>query len=78
MHPIDHYTTIRRGQEELLRQAERERMLRIARINKLVNRKAHLEFASWLGTHLVRWGQKLEHFGTPGGRHQMPSTSPHH
>ncbi len=34
MHPIDHYETLRRGHEELLRRAEYERMARKARVEQ--------------------------------------------
>ena len=66
MHPIDHYYTIRRGQEELLRQAEHERMIRAARRKQWPQQGLHQKFANWLGTHMVNWGQKLEQFGAPG------------
>jgi hypothetical protein len=37
MHSIDHYDTLRRGREELLRQAERERMARAALLKRKMN-----------------------------------------
>jgi hypothetical protein len=63
MHPIDHYETIRRGHEELLRRAEYERMARKAKIEQGMNRNIH-RVANWLGMHLVSWGAELEKFGT--------------
>jgi hypothetical protein len=78
MYPYDHYNTIRRGQEELLRQAEHERMLRAVRMKKLAHRKVHLEFAQWLAKHLVSWGQRLGRLGTLGEPRHPASTSPHH
>jgi hypothetical protein len=63
MHPIDHYETIRRGHEELLRRAEYERMARKAKIEQGMNRNIH-KAANWLGMSLVSWGEKLEQFGT--------------
>jgi hypothetical protein len=78
MYPYNHYNAIRQRQEELLRQAEQERMLRTVRMEKLANRKVHLEFVNWLGKHLVRWGQRPERLGTPGELRHSPSTSPHH
>ena len=87
MHPIDHYPTLRRGHEELLRRAEYERMARKARIRKSMNWKFHRKIAGWLGIHLVRWGEKLEKFRTFAGRQPTPTrvrvspplkTSPHH
>jgi hypothetical protein len=64
MHSIDHYDTLRRGREELLRQAEQERMARAALLKRKTNWTVHREVANWLGIHLVRWGKKLERFGT--------------
>jgi hypothetical protein len=37
MHPIDHYETLRRGREELLLRAERERMARAALLKRKTN-----------------------------------------
>ena len=64
MHPIDYYETIKRGREELLQRAEYARMVRAARLKRGTNQKFHREVANWLGVHMVRWGQKLEQFGT--------------
>jgi hypothetical protein len=63
MHSIDHYDTLRRGREELLRQAEQERMARAALLKRKTNWIVR-KVANWLGIHLVRWGKKLERFGT--------------
>jgi hypothetical protein len=63
MHSIDHYDTLRRGREELLRQAEQERMARAALLKRKTNWTVR-KVANWLGIHLVRWGKKLERFGT--------------
>jgi len=76
MHPIDHYATIRRGQEELLRRADYERMVRKAiRNNRRTNQKTYQRFVNWLGCHMVNWGQKLEQFGT--SRKLQPTASLH-
>jgi hypothetical protein len=63
MHPIDHYETIRRGHEELLRRAEYERLARKAMIEQRMNRNIH-KAVNWLGMRLVSWGEKLERFGS--------------
>ena len=63
MHSIDHYDTLRRGREELLHQAEQERMARAALLKRKTNWTFHHKVANWLGIHLVRWGKKLERFG---------------
>ena len=88
MHPIDHYETLRRGREELLRRAEYERKARKAKIEQGMNRNM-LKAANWLGMHLVSWGQKFEQFGafakrqpaqttaTQAGVRQLSKMSPH-
>ena len=63
MHPTDHYNTIRRGREELLRRAEYERMARKAWVEQGMNRNIY-KAANWLGMRLVIWGKKLERYGT--------------
>ena len=74
MHPIDHYATLRRGHEELLKRAEYERMVRKARVKKKVNRNFR-QVTNWLGTRLVRLGEKLEQFGTFAKRQPAPTTT---
>jgi len=80
MHPIDHYDTLRRGREELLRRAEYERLVRRALFRKRMNWLMHRKAANWLGTHLVSWGKKLRQFGRFADRQPAPTTtaSPHH
>lgn len=63
MHPIDHYDSLRRGREELLKRAEYERMARKAKVDRILNRNIH-HASTWLGIRLVSWGKKLEQFGT--------------
>ena len=74
MHPIDHYETLRRGREELLRRAEYERMARKAKIDQGMNRNIH-KAANWLGMHLVSWGEKLEQVGAFAKRQPTPTTT---
>ncbi len=75
MHPIDHYETIRRGREELLRRAEYERLARKAMIEQKMNRNIH-KAANWLGMHLVSWREKLKRFGSfTEARHSHSSST---
>ena len=74
MNPIDHYETIRRGREELLRRAEYERMARKAKIEQGMNRNIH-RAANWLAIHLVSWGEKLEKFGAFAKRQPTQTTT---
>ncbi len=72
MHPTDHYETLRRGREELLRRAEYERMARKAMTEQGMNRNIY-KAANWLGTRLMGWGKKLENFGAFA---KQPPTAP--
>jgi hypothetical protein len=63
MHPIDHYETLRRGREELLKRAEYERMVRKAKAERILNRNIH-HAMNWFGLHLVSLGTKLEQYGS--------------
>jgi hypothetical protein len=74
MHPIDHYETIRRGREELLRRAEYERMVRNARVEKVMNKNMH-KATNWLGMRMGGWGKKLKKFGTFAKRPPTPKTT---
>lgn len=89
MHPTDHYDTLRRGREELLRRAEYERMARKAMVEQGMNKTLD-KVANWLGTRLMSWGKKLENFGafverqpastitTRAADRQLSKMSPHH
>ncbi len=74
MHPIDHYETIRRGREELLRRAEYERMVRKARVEQVMNRDMRTA-ARRLGMHLASWGKNLKKIGTFAKRPPTPKTT---
>jgi hypothetical protein len=80
MHPIEHYETLRRGREELLKRAEYERMARKARIARkaMVEQKTNgniYQAANWLSTRLVSLGEKLEQFGAFRKRQPAPTTT---
>jgi hypothetical protein len=76
MHPIDHYETIRRGHEELIKRAEYQRLARKAILEQRMNRNIH-QAANWLGIRLVSLGEKLEQFGSfTETRHSHSSYTP--
>jgi len=76
MHPIDHYETIRRGHEELIKRAEYQRLARKAMLEQRMNRNVH-QAANWLGIRLVILGEKLEQFGSfTETRHSHSSYTP--
>ena len=72
MHPIYSYALAQMRREELLQQAECARLLHTARLQSQSDRRLHQQYANWLGSHMVKWGQKLEQFGT---HRELPSLS---
>jgi hypothetical protein len=68
MFPITDYAVFQRRQAELLKQAEIERLLRQAESDRPEALPIPRRGASWPGIHLVKWGRKLEQFGTPDNR----------
>ncbi len=80
-HPVLHdynYKMFHRQREELMKQAEFERLIRAAEREQRRNRRLYRNFANWLGTHMVQWGRKLERFGDFREARPAPSPSPHH
>jgi hypothetical protein len=90
MYPIDHFDTLHREREELLRRAEYERLVSQEMSKQGMNQKFPRKVANWLGVRLVSWGEKLEQLGTIAERqpapktttqvpvYQLSKTSPHH
>jgi hypothetical protein len=80
-HPVLHhynYLMYRRRQEELMREAERERLVRSASFQQRRKGRTHLKYAGWLGDRLISLGLKLERIGTLNQARPTPSASPHH
>jgi len=80
-HPVlHHYNFImgRRRQEELLLEAEHERLVRTARLQQRGKGGPHLKYAGWLGDRLISLGLKLERLGVLSKARPSPSASPHH
>ncbi len=78
MHSMNSYRMIQRYQEERQRQAEYGRMIQRVKGSQRHHWEFHRKFALWFGTHMVRWGQRLEHFGSLEAPQLSPSASPHH
>src|SRR5260370_12749796 len=80
-HPVLHhynYIMYRRRREELMQEAEHERLVRAARLQQRRKGGSHLKYAGWLGDRLISLGLKLERFGTLSQARPTPSASPHH
>ena len=63
MHPWNNYRMAQEHMEELLREGEQMRVVRVAMLHQNDGRRFYRTWANWLGIHMVRWGQRLEDFG---------------
>lgn len=63
MFPMDKYNMIRNHQQDLLQQAEHERLIQEVKHQQHGTKFQH-KLANWLGMKMVRWGQSLERVGT--------------
>lgn len=75
INPIDYYMLFRRRQEELLRQAAYERMMRAARDERVQRYQLHRNAATWLGRFLMIAGHKLERYGAVARMRHTPHAS---
>ena len=50
--------------KDLLQEAEYERLIRAAGLQQPGNRRLHRKVADWIGTQMVKWGWKLQSYGT--------------
>jgi hypothetical protein len=56
---------VRQGHyKDLLQEAEHERLIQAAGARQPGNWRLHRKFAGWIGTQMVRWGWKLQTYGT--------------
>ena len=73
MFPIDDYTVFQRRQAELVKKAEIGQLL--LQVKREGSQPLPRRGASWLGVHLVKWGEQLERFGNPECRRNAASIS---
>jgi ABC-type phosphonate transport system ATPase subunit len=50
--------------QDLIREAEQERLLRTIELQNDSQRGLHRNLAAWVGHQMVRWGSKLQHYGS--------------
>ena len=50
--------------KDLLREAEHERLIRATRLRQPGNWRLPRKVADWIGAQMVRWGWKLQRYGT--------------
>lgn len=65
MHPSHlEYLAHKKRFEELRMEAERDRLLQAAKSEIAVPSPAHRRAASWVGAQMVKWGSRLQYYGT--------------
>jgi hypothetical protein len=64
MHPWNNYRMAQERMEALLQEGEHMRLVRAATLHQHEGRQFYRTWANWLGTHMVKWGERLEDFGT--------------
>jgi chromosome condensin MukBEF MukE localization factor len=50
--------------KDLLQEAEHERLIRAVGLRQLGNQRTHRKIANWIGAQMVRWGYRLQRYGT--------------
>lgn len=50
--------------KDLLWEAEQERLIQAAGLRQPGYRRVHRKLAGWIGAQMVRWGSKLQSYGT--------------
>lgn len=49
---------------DLIRAAEQDRLLQVAKLHNTSQRGLHRNLAAWMGSQMVKWGAKLQHYGS--------------
>lgn len=50
--------------QEMIRAAERDRLLQLAKCHKTGQPSLHRNLAAWMGVQMVKWGSKLQQYGS--------------
>jgi hypothetical protein len=49
---------------DLMREAEQERLLLTIKLQNRGQRSLHRNLAAWVGVQMVKWGSRLQHYGS--------------
>lgn len=49
---------------DLIRAAEQDRLLKVAKLSNTGQRGLHRNLIAWVGIQMVKWGAKLQHYGS--------------
>jgi len=63
--------------KDLLQEAEHERLIRAAGLRQPGNRRLYRKVAGWIGAQMVRWGWKLQRYGTTPPPCYLQASSDH-
>ena len=61
--------------QDLIREAEQDRLLQIAKLQKAGQWRLHRNLAAWIGIQMVKWGSRLQHYGSVSAAAASTSTA---
>jgi hypothetical protein len=78
MFPNDRDLTVQRERyKDLLREAEKERLIRAAGLRQSGHRRLGRTVAGWLGAQMVKWGRKLQRYSTAPPSYSLQVANDH-
>jgi hypothetical protein len=58
------YVMQKEKMQDMLRAAEQDRLLQLAKLHKSNQTGLHRNVAAWMGVQMVKWGAKLQQYGS--------------
>jgi hypothetical protein len=58
------YLMQREKYQDLIRAVEQDRLVQAAKLQNAGQRGLHRNLAAWIGVQMVKWGSKLQHYGS--------------
>ncbi len=75
MSPYRDYLVQKEKFQDLIREAEQDRLLQIAKLQKAGQWRLHRNLAAWIGIQMVKWGSRLQHYGSVSAAAASTSTA---
>ena len=72
-----HFLVQQEHYKDLLREAEHERLIQAAGLQQPSHWRLHRKVAGWIGAQMVRWGWKLQSYGTTPPPHCLQGAGDH-
>jgi len=75
MSPYRDYLVQKEKLQDLIREAEQDRLLQIAKLQKAGQWRLHRNLAAWIGIQMIKWGSRLQHYGSVSAAAASTSTA---